>query len=66
MEQSILKSIAEKHNGPIYVYDGNKIENQYKRLVNAFSSVEKLRINYACKALSNISILSLMRSMAQD
>ena len=63
MEQSILKSIAEKHNGPIYVYDGNKIENQYKRLVNAFSSVEKLRINYACKALSNISILSLMRSI---
>ena len=63
MNHSILKSIAEKHNCPIYVYDGNKIKKQYERLTNAFSSIKNLRINYACKALSNISILSLMRSM---
>ena len=63
MNHSILKSIAEKHKCPIYVYDGNKIKKQYERLTNAFSSIKKLRINYACKALSNISILSLMRSM---
>ena len=41
----------------------NKIKKQYERLTNAFSGIKKLRINYACKALSNISILSLMRSM---
>ena len=63
MNHSILKSIAEKHKCPIYVYDGNKIKKQYERLTNAFSGIKKLRINYACKALSNISILSLMRSM---
>ncbi len=63
MNHSILKSIAEKHKCPVYVYDGNKIKKQYERLTNAFSSIKKLRINYACKALSNISILSLMRSM---
>ena len=63
MNHSILKSIAEKHKCPIYVYDGNKIKKQYERLTNAFSSIKNLRINYACKALSNISILSLMRSM---
>ena len=63
MNHSILKSIAEKHKCPIYVYDSNKIKKQYERLTNAFSSIKKLRINYACKALSNISILSLMRSM---
>ena len=63
MNHSILKSIAEKHKCPVYVYDGNKIKKQYERLTNAFSGVKKLRINYACKALSNISILSLMRSM---
>ena len=63
MNHSILKSIAEKHKCPVYVYDGNKIKKQYERLTNAFSSIKKLRINYAFKALSNISILSLMRSM---
>ena len=63
MNHSILISIAEKHKCPVYVYDGNKIKKQYERLTNAFSGIKKLRINYACKALSNISILNLMRSM---
>ena len=63
MKDSVLKSIAAQHNGPIYVYEGAKIQQQYTRLKNAFSGVESLRINYACKALSNISILNLMRSL---
>lgn len=63
MKDSVLKSITAQHNGPIYVYEGAKIQQQYTRLKNAFSGVENLRINYACKALSNISILNLMRSL---
>lgn len=63
MKDAILKSIAEQHQGPVYVYDSEKIQKQYRRLENAFSGVEKLRINYACKALSNLSILNLLRSM---
>ena len=52
MNHSILKSIAEEHKCPVYVYDGNKIKKQYERLTNAFSSIKNLRVNYACKALS--------------
>jgi diaminopimelate decarboxylase len=63
MKDSVLKSIAAQYNGPIYVYEGAKIQQQYTRLKNAFSGVENLCINYACKALSNISILNLMRSL---
>ena len=63
MEQSHLAAIANKHEGPLYVYDGEKIKKQYNRLTTAFNKVEKLRINYACKALSNLSILSLLRSL---
>jgi len=63
MEQSLLAAIANKHEGPLYVYDGEKIKKQYNRLTTAFNKVEKLRINYACKALSNLSILSLLRSL---
>ena len=63
MTNSDLLSIAQHAEGPIYVYDSSKIQSQYHRLKNAFSGVAKLKINYACKALSNISILKLMQSM---
>ncbi len=63
MTHSDLISIAEQAEGPVYVYDAAKIQSQYQRLVNAFSEVEKLKINYACKALSNVSVLKLMQNM---
>jgi len=56
-----LLAISKEFGSPIYVYDANKIENQYKRLVTAFSNVSNLRIHYAVKALSNISILKFMK-----
>jgi diaminopimelate decarboxylase len=58
-----LETIAKRANGPVYVYDASKIQSQYQRLKNAFSGVAQLKINYACKALSNISILKLMQNM---
>ena len=63
MDKSILKSIADTFNDSVYVDDGDQIQSQYNRLKNAFSGIDKLQINYACKALSNISILGLMNSM---
>lgn len=63
MQSKDLLSLAEKFGSPLYVYDAEKIQSQYKRLTKAFSKVEKLRINYAMKALSNISILQLMKEM---
>ncbi len=63
MQSKDLVQLAEKFGSPLYVYDAEKIQSQYKRLTNAFSKVEKLRINYAMKALSNIAILQLLRDM---
>jgi diaminopimelate decarboxylase len=37
--------------------------SQYKRLTDAFSKVKQLRLNYAAKALSNISVLKLFNSL---
>ena len=62
MKNENLINIAKHYKTPVYVYNGNKIKNQFQRLKNAFSKVDNLRINYACKALSNISILNLIRS----
>lgn len=63
MNYSDLETIGKQAEGPVYVYDAAKIQSQYQRLQNAFSGVEKLKINYACKALSNLSILKLMHGM---
>lgn len=63
MENTDLLAIAETYGSPVYVYDSAKIVSQYQRLTNAFSGVKKLKLNYAVKALSNLSILKLMKSL---
>ena len=63
MIDSDLLDVASEYGNPVYVYDSEKIVSQYQRLINAFSSVGDLRINYATKALSNISILKLMKQL---
>jgi len=63
MKNKELLAIAKEFGAPVYVYDANKIESQYKRLSSAFSNVPKLKLNYAVKALSNVSILRLMNGL---
>ena len=63
MTNQDLLAIAADYGSPVYVYDAEKIEAQYKRLTNAFSSVKNLRIHYAVKALSNISVLKLLNTL---
>ena len=54
--------IAGEFGTPVYVYNGDKIESQYKRLISAFSGV-KFKVKYACKANTNINILRLLNSL---
>ena len=63
MEVKDLLSVAHTFGSPVYVYDANKISAQYERLTKAFAAVPSLRINYAMKALSNVSVLRLMRKL---
>ena len=63
MDNNTLLQIAKEYGSPVYVYDAEKITSQYKRLTKAFNSVKNLRVNYAVKALSNISVLKLFNSM---
>ena len=60
MKNSKLIQAASKFASPLYVYDANKIKYQYNRLVRSFKSVKNLQLNYAVKALSNISILKYL------
>ncbi len=63
MQPKELLDLATAFGNPLYVYDANKIKFQYHRLSTAFAKVEKLRINYAMKALSNVSILKLLQNL---
>lgn len=63
MTNQDLLSVAQSFGTPLYVYDAEKIKSQYQRLKNAFASVNHLKINYAMKALSNISILKYLESL---
>jgi diaminopimelate decarboxylase len=55
-----LTKIAKQFGTPLYVYDADKIVDQLQSLKNAFSN-QKIKIKYAAKALTNLSILKLMK-----
>ncbi|MEO8774267.1 MAG: diaminopimelate decarboxylase [Gelidibacter sp.] len=63
MEAKNLLQIAKDFESPVYVYDTEKIATQYKRLTSAFSKVKKLKLKYAVKALSNISVLKFLKTL---
>ena len=63
MAHDSLLEIAETYGSPVYVYDAHKIESQYKRLTNAFGEVSQLKIHYAAKALTNISVLKFVSKL---
>ncbi|MEJ2113764.1 MAG: diaminopimelate decarboxylase [Flavobacteriaceae bacterium] len=66
MENKTLLKIVRDFGSPVYVYDSEKIISQYKRLTSAFNKVKKLKINYAVKALSNISVLKLLNTLGSS
>lgn len=63
MQPKELLALAHEFGNPLYVYDAAIIEQQYQRLTTAFSKVPTLRINYAMKALSNVTILKLLKNL---
>ena len=56
-----LLEVVNEFGSPLYVYDADKIGEQIENLKSAFPGL-KLRIKYACKSLTNISILKLVRA----
>lgn len=63
MENRDLVKIAETYGSPVYVYDAHAIESQYNRLTASFSGVRNLKIHYAAKALTNISVLKFVSGL---
>ncbi len=66
MENNTLLSLAKKYGCPLYVYDAEKIISQYLRFTKAFEGGAPLKINYATKALSNLSVLKLFKNLGSN
>lgn len=60
-----LLELANTYGTPLYVYDADKIKSQFDKLKSAFDGV-KVRIKYAGKSLTNLSILKLLRSYGSE
>ena len=56
-----VKDICKEFGTPVYVYDADVILNQYNSLVKAFDGLN-IKIKYAAKALTNLSILKLLKN----
>ena len=55
--------LAEAFDTPLYVVSENRIRDNYKRLHSALTSnYEKIRVYYAAKANSNLSVLKILET----
>jgi len=60
-----MLGVVKEFGSPIYVYDAEKIGQQIQTIKSSFPGV-KLKIKFACKSLTNISILKLIRSKGAE
>jgi diaminopimelate decarboxylase len=57
----LLKAVEQFHT-PLYVYDAQRIRDQYNKLVNAFGKSD-VQVFYACKALTNVNVLKVLNAL---
>lgn len=60
-----LMAAANAFGTPLYVYNTDKITEQYNKLTSAFSA-HPTKLFYACKALTNINILKHLKSLGSN
>lgn len=62
LSDEVLRQLADEFSTPLYVYDGEKIAEQYQLLQAAFNPAST-RFFYACKSLTNVNILRLIKNL---
>lgn len=60
-----LEDLTGEFGTPLYVYDASVIKAQFDRLQAAFKGVD-LKVKFACKSLTNLSILKVLRSYGSE
>lgn len=62
LTNELLLKAAEQFDTPLYVYDAQRIRDQYNKLVNAFEKSD-VQVFYACKALTNVNVLKVLNGL---
>ncbi|MCZ6900775.1 MAG: diaminopimelate decarboxylase, partial [Bacteroidetes bacterium] len=60
-----LKEVCKEFGTPLYVYDAEKMASQLEIMKSAFSGLN-LKIKYAAKSLTNISVLKFLKSKGAE
>ncbi|MBR2356983.1 MAG: diaminopimelate decarboxylase [Lentisphaeria bacterium] len=60
LQPDMLLELAGKYGTPLYVYDLDRVVDNYKNLFN-FIKYDKLQVHYALKANYNIALLKALR-----
>ena len=63
MDKKLLLKAVEIYGSPIYLYDLEKIKSQLIKFNESFRSAGEIKVQYAAKALSNLSILKFIKSL---
>jgi diaminopimelate decarboxylase len=61
LSNELLLQAVQEFGSPLYVYDSERICEQYNKLTNAFHRSD-VHIFYACKALTNVNILKVLKN----
>jgi len=56
-----VTDIADKFGTPVYVTDEQRLRENYRNVYGAFSRYMETKIHYACKANTNLALLSILR-----
>jgi diaminopimelate decarboxylase len=62
LSNDLLVKAAEQFGTPLYVYDAQRIRDQYQKLIHAFHKSD-VRVFYACKALTNVNVLKVLNDL---
>jgi diaminopimelate decarboxylase len=62
LSKDFLVHLADKYGTPLYVYNAEKIKQQFQKLQTAFAGTDA-SFFYACKALTNINVLRYIKGI---
>ncbi len=62
LSNHLLLQAAAQFDTPLYVYDAQRIRDQYQKLTTAFQKSD-IQVFYACKALTNVNVLKVLNQL---
>jgi len=62
LSNDLLLKGVDQFGTPLYVYDAQRIRDQYQKLINAFRKSD-VQVFYACKALTNVNVLKVLNDL---